>query len=68
MIKISVNLAEVWDVYSEPNSKVTLTAVTMTTSQKIPATETHIPSIILRKLRAATAAIIGITIEVIITR
>jgi hypothetical protein len=47
---------------------VMLTAVTMTASQKIPATQTHIPSISLRKLIAATAAIIGLTIEVIITR
>lgn len=39
MIKTSVNLDELLDVYSEPNSKVTLTAVTMTASQKIPATE-----------------------------
>ncbi|WP_333298276.1 hypothetical protein [Microcoleus sp. AT8-B2] len=68
MIKTSVNLDELLDVYSEPNSKVTLTAVTMTASQKIPATETHIPSISLWKLRAATAHHIGKTIEVIITR
>ena len=47
---------------------VMLTAVTMTASQKIPATQTHIPSMILRKRIATTAAIIGLTIEVIITR
>jgi len=47
---------------------VMLTAVTMTASQKIPATQTHIPSMILRKLIAATAAIIGRTLEIIITR
>jgi len=48
--------------------RVMLTAVTMTVSQKIPATQTHIPSMILRKVIAATAAIIGLTIEIIITR
>lgn len=47
---------------------VMLTAVTMTASQKIPATKTHIPSLILRKLIAATVAIIGRTLEIIITR
>ena len=47
---------------------ITLTPVTTTANQKTRATQTHIPKISPRKQTAATALIIGETIEIIITQ
>lgn len=46
---------------------ITTTPVTMTANQKTRATRTHIPSTNLSKRRTATAATIGVTIEIMIT-